>query len=333
MSKQNDPYFKPIDDDAPMVIPESIEGGLEDSGPGTYEFLEKKTADKSSIKRIFIVFVALMLLMISWQAYSTFIEIMALNVWLGSAFGILVAILLGLFLKQVYIFRKGQQKIKTIERLRDQAETFVKERTHGKSKGFIQEFSAIYADKPQEKHLQQTLNELPDYLNDTEIISRLSDDFLCKLDAEAFRLVKHQSIATAAMVGLSQIPLVDSLIVLWKATKMVNQTHAIYGIGLSKIGQWRVLTKIVKATLFSIGSQHAVTAIVHKTGVGLSGNIVGNLAQGYAVGTFVANIGIETMKATRPIVFEEDELPSLNLISESIRLGLDKMSNDSNKPE
>lgn len=334
MTTQHDPYFKPLADDATMPIPDSIEGNERDDNPDTYEFLEKKTPDIKTLKQVFLVFISLSILMMSWQVYGTLMEIMALSVWLGGAFGFLVLVLLGLVVKQAYIFRKGQLKFKTIERLRDQAETFVKEKTHGKSTAFIEELRTIYADKPQEKYLQKVLDDQPDYLNDAEVITRLSDDFLSKLDEEALRLVKQRSLEAAGLVALSQLAVIDSLIVLWKSIGMVNQINGIYGLGATRIGQWRVLIKIANTTLLSAGSQCTMGAVVQKTGVGPAGTIVGGLAQGLGIGMFVAKIGIEAMKTTRPIVFEDGKSPNLNLMAEVIKMGLGKIfaaDNDSNK--
>jgi len=320
MDKENDPYFIAIDDNETMEVPDSIQGDAQEEKKG-FEFIESKTPDEGLIKLILLTVLALLVVMFSWQIYQTFIEIDAHSTWLALAFGFVVFILFVLLLKQAIIFKKGLLGFKKTERLRDQAEMLVKERTHGKAKAFIAELRAIYANKPQAMHLEKALNELPDYLNDAEVVARLSDDFLSHLDEEAKRLVVQESSISAAMVAVSQLVVIDSIIVIWRTIKMMNGISSIYGLSLTKLGQWYLFVKISKAIMLAGGTQMAINSVAGTMFKGhpFVGPMAANLTQGLGVGSYVAKIGVEAMKQSRPIALEDDEVPSVNLITDGVR--------------
>jgi len=324
--EKNDPYFMPLADDTPFAIPDTIEGELtETKNADNYQFISTGQTQTFMSKKLLIGLAGLIMFMLIWQIYSTFIAILNQSAILATLFALVALLLFGLVVKEAYLFRKGQVQYSKVERLRELAESYVKERSHGKSILFINEINLLYKGKPQQAYLQQALAELPDYLNDAEVITRLSADFLSHLDKEAQRLVTRESIVTGSMIAVSQLAVMDSLIVIWKTVGMVNNINTIYGLSLTKIGQWKLLISIVKATLLAAGTQVGLNALVDKTATGMAGSITGSITQGMGIGTFVAKIGIEAMKQSRPIIFEANEEPKINLITDSIMMAIGKM--------
>jgi len=61
---------------------------------------------------------------------------------------------------------------------------------------------------------------------------------------------------------------------------------------------------------------------------GVSGSVLGALAQGLGMGTYVAKIGIEAMKEARPIAFTGDSSPDIKLIRDSMRQALIRLSDN-----
>jgi len=330
--KNNDPYFVPTGEEGPIVVTESIQSAsLKDSDE--FEFIADAPLSRVSFKLIMYTVAALVMIMFTWQIYSTFIEIKTHNTWLAVAFALVVALLLILVAQQLMTFRREVLNFKRIEKLRDQSEVFVKERTHGQSKEFIAELRLVYEGKPQEKHLETALNGLPDYLSDAEIISRLSGEFFIKLDGEAKRLVAMESAAAATMIAVSQLVVVDSMIVVWKVMKMINGISSIYGVSLTKLGQWRLFSQVTKAIFLTGGSQMAINTLadsISKVGAPLT-PMLSSVTQGLGAGTYIAKIGVEAMKQSRPIAFEEDQLPSVNVITDGIRGALDNVFPNSSK--
>jgi len=326
MKKKADPYFTPTGEEGPIVITESIP--TEPSKDAEeFEFVSDAPSSRVSFKRIIYTVLALVIVMFSWQIYSTFIEINAHSAWLAIAFSLVVALLLILVAQQLLTFRREALGFKKTEKLRDQSERFVKERTHGLSKEFITELQLVYKNKPQEKYLSNVLNDLPDYLSDAEIVTRLSDDFMSKLDDEAKRLVVKESAIAATMIAVSQLVVVDTIIVVWKVIKMINGISSIYGVSLTKLGQWRLLSQVTKAIFLTGGSQLAINSLagsISNMGAPIAPTLT-SVTQGIGVGSYIAKIGIEAMKQSRPITFADEQIPSVNLITDGIRGAIDKV--------
>jgi len=325
MDNEKVPYFVAVEGDEVMELPNSIQGG-EQQEQEKFKFIDTEVPDSNLLKYIWLAVLVLVLIMSTWSLYSTFNELWIENRWLAGTFGIVITVLVGLCTKQGLIFRKELLGSKKAEWLRGEAEMFVKERSHGQSEDFIRELQVLYIGKPQEACLEKALKELPDYLNDAEVVGRLSADFLSELDEEAKKLVIQESSASAALIAVSQLVVVDSVIILWKVMKMVNSINSIYGLSLTKLGQWRLLVRISKAIVLAGVTQTGVNYAadtLSKTSPFL-GPMTASLTQGLGVGAYVAKIGVEAMKQSRPIIFEEGEMPSVNLITDGVKLLLNK---------
>jgi len=319
---KTDQFFTPLDDDSPLSVPDTIDAETTVESPDEYQFVQRDFPKRKTVRRLFFVAAGLFTIILGWQSYSIMMELFSVSTLLGSIFGVLLLVLLELIAKEGYQFRKGQLQFAKIEQLRDQADMFVKERSHGKSSAFINDLTELYNHKPQQPYLTKAIEDMPDYLNDEEVVTSLSDNYFTQLDKEALRVIKQESLATAGMVAVSQVAVIDSLVVTWKTLKMVNQINNIYGISLTRLGQWKLFVRLVKATVFSAGSQKAINITASMTDAIPGVKAVGSLVQGLGIGIYVARIGVEAMKHNRPIAFKEDEVQKINLISDGIKLGL-----------
>ncbi len=325
MDNEKAPYFVAIEGNEVMDLPDSIQGE-EQQDQEQFKFINTEVPDSNLLKYIGLTVMLLVLIMSTWSLYSTFNELWIENRWLAGAFGAVVMVLVGLCTKQALIFRKGLLGFKKAEWMRDKAEMFVKERSHGQCGGFVQELQLLYIGKPQGVCLERVLKDLPDYLNDAEVVTRLSADFLSELDEEAKKLVIQESSASAGLIAVSQLVVVDSVIILWKVMKMVNGINSIYGLSLTKLGQWRLLVQISKAIVLAGVTQTGINYAADTLSKAnpFLGPMAGSLIQGLGVGAYVAKIGVEAMKQSRPIAFEEGEMPSVNLITDGVMFLLNK---------
>ena len=323
-----DPYFTPIKDKKPLVVPDTISTELTTTKQG-YQFLlpELKSEKKrpSVMKGLLLTFTGIIGSIVCWETYATLIALTEFSAVLGGLFGLLLFTLTGLSLAEVYRFRKSQRQLLQIDALREQAELFIRERSHGKSASFINQLTQLYNHSPQGELLQKQLLQQPDYLNDAEIISYLSESFYYHLDQEAQQLITAESIKIGTLIALSPLAIVDSLVVLWRTMKMINQINTIYGLRLTRIGQWQVFIKIIKATLLAAGTEIAISSVVDKATTGVTGIVTASVAQGVGVGIYAARIGVESMKQMRQIAFTKSELKNINLLTGGIKLSLNKI--------
>jgi len=325
MTNEKDPYFVAIEGNEAMELPGSIQGG-EQQQQEPFKFINPEEPNSHLLKYIGLTVFVLILMMFAWSLYDTFNELWMENLWLAGGFGMVVAVLIGLCTKQAFIFRKGQLGLKKTVWMREQAEIFIKEHTHGQSAELVRQFRVLYIGKPQGVCLEKVLKDLPDYLDDREIVARLSADFLSELDEEAKKLIIQESSVSAGLIAVSQLVVVDSVIVFWRIMKLVNGINSIYGLNLTKLGQWRLLVQISKAIMLAGVTQTGINYAADTLSKAnpFFGPMAASLTQGLAVGAYVAKIGVEAMKQSRPIAFEDGETPNVNLITDGVRLLLYK---------
>ena len=361
MTKKQEPYFTPMEDkESPVThnepikseaffthldsekvisIPDTINAETILKQSDTYQFHQESIPNRNTVRRLFFTFTGLFTVILGWQTYSFMLQLFNTNVILGSIFGVLLVILLDLVVREGYQFRQGQLQFQKIEDLRDKAETFTKEHSQGKSSEFITLLSSLYEGKPQQSYLMKVIDAQADYLNDAEVITDLSKNFLSQLDKEALEIVKKESLSCAAMIAVSQVPIIDSLIVVWKNMRMVNKINSIYGLSLTRLGQWQLFVRIVKATLLAAGSQKGmnlavanIATLTQIPGTKIITTVSMSLVQGLGVGTYVAKIGVEAMKQNRPVPFEESESPKINLITEGLKTSLGISKTEEEQP-
>lgn len=318
-SAEKESYFTPVNDEEPLATPESIQDKSVIQASKKYQFTQRATSKVNILKWSVIFAALLMVAMLSWNIYWTFRDIISFNQPLGIVFAGVVVVFCILIFMQIILYIKGQRQLSSAEKLRQQAEQLLSTRSVRKAGKFKKELRKLYVKTPQLQYLDKALAQQPDTLNDAEIISRLSRDFFSILDEEALRLINNESLKIVGMVSVSQLMALDTLIVIWKSMGMVNSINSIYGLRLTKIGQWRIFIKILKASLLGAGTQFTVNTIVDKAAIGLPGNLALSVSQGLVVGNYVAKIGIETMKHSRPIAFTENEEPDINLITDGIK--------------
>jgi len=330
-SGKQEKFFTPVDDEMPMLVPETIDSEMASELSDEYHFTPESEQKSISMKRLLVAGAGILLIALVWQTYNLMMNILNDSYILGAIFGVLLLVLIESLIREGYKFRQSQLHLSKVEKFQEQAEVFIKEQSHGCSERYVKDLCSLYKDKPQQKYLLKSLEQQADYLNDKEVIQHLSNDFFTQLDKEALRVTQRESIATAGMVAVSQVAVIDSLVVAWRTMKMVNQINSIYGLSLTRIGKWKFFVQVTKGVLLAASTQtgvsFAIDHVVNNT-MKAGGVIVGSLLQGVGVGTYVAKIGIEAMKQNRAIAFDEKNMPKVNIIIDSIKAGLGMGKND-----
>lgn len=296
---ERDPYFRPIDDESDWGIPETISG--DDAAlVNTEDSLGNKPV-KSWAKKVVILFITISAAVFGWQCYVTLMEILAANILFGLLFSGLLTLFAVVISVEIVRFYKGQRQLAKAEKLRDKSARFVRERSHGEAEAFITELTSLYEHTAQGALLTTCLDNQPDYLNDAEVIDYLSEHFVARLDEQAYRLIQKESVNIGALIALSPLAVLDALVALWRSFKLVNQINQIYGLSLTRVGQWQVFFKIIKMTLLAAGTEAAISMMIEKTSTGVAGVVAGSVAQGIGVGIYVSRLGQEAITQSRPI--------------------------------
>ena len=325
---ERDPYFRTVDDDSDWGVPETISGDEVMLVTSDEQITDKPA--KSWGKKALILLLMISAIIFSWQCYVTLIGIFESNVILGSIFAVLLAFFSGVISVEIFRFYKGQRQLAKAERLREQAAGFVRERSHGKASTFISELRSLYQNTAQGELLTSCLNNQPDYLNDAEVIDYLSEHFVAQLDQQAYRLIQNESVNIGVLIALSPLAVLDALVALWRSFKLVNQINKVYGLSLTRIGQWQVFFKIIKMTLLAAGTDAAISTMIEKTSTGMTGIVAGSVAQGIGVSIYVSRLGQEAIKQSRPIMINKKPPFGVAVLIEGIINKLKNTQNESN---
>lgn len=325
---ERDPYFRTIEDDSDWGVPETISGDDYLLMTNNVEITEKPA--KSWGKKALILLLAITAIIFTWQCYVTLVGLLVSNVILGILFGVLLAFFAVVISVEIFRFNKGQRQLAKAAQLREQSDLFIRERSHGKSLTFISELKSLYQDTEQGALLTTCLKNQPDYLNDAEVIDYLSEHFVSRLDQQAYNLIQNESVNIGVLIAVSPLAVLDALVALWRSFRLVNKINKIYGLSLTRIGQWQVFYKIIKMTLLAAGTEAAISTIIEKTSTGVTGMVAGSVAQGIGVSIYVSRLGQEAIKQSRPITINKKPPYGVAVLIEGI---IHKLKNTQNKSE
>ncbi|MCX4188870.1 TIGR01620 family protein [Methylophaga sp. OBS3] len=274
-------------------------------------------------------FIAVLVVWMGYDWWQLMQELLTNNVWLAGIFALLVAILLVLTSQQLWLGWRSRRQLRRVNELQDFADQMRHEQSRGRQEAWLVELDKLYAKTPHHSLLQEAKQQLPDYLHDGEVVQHVDEHFFNKLDHQALALIQRDSVQSAMLVAVSQLAIVDTLWVVWKTLKMVNQIHLLYGVRLGTIAQWQLNLRVCKVALLSYSTQAGLTLMAEKTSLGLSGKIAGSVAQGVGVGLYQARIGFSAMQQIRPVPFNEGALPKNRFLSNIAKSCLSKLRNQS----
>lgn len=322
-SDKTETFFKVIAENNETILPDSVEADpLLDFDDSLLIPARRNRGLKWLIITLFIVLITMLALDIAdfaqmlWQQSKV----------LGITFSAFALFLAGLVMQQLLVFRRNQKHLKQADLIREEAARLKHEQHTGNAKKWLHSLEKFYQDQPQTEMLTPSIKRLPDYLNDSEVVNRISEDFYKQLDKQAISIIERTSISSAALIAVSQLAVVDSLLVVWKTLKMINQINIVYGVRLNRLAQWRLNLRVAKIALGSYASQAGISFFSEQVGIGLGGKILGSVAQGFGVGLYQARIGIHAMQHIRPIAFSSDEKPKLNMFANLLRRKLTKLT-------
>jgi putative membrane protein len=322
---KNESFFKAVAETNEIIVPDSIEADpFTDFDDGLLIPPRRNRGLKWLIATLF----AVLIIMLAWDIADFAQMLWQQSRVLGITFSAFALFLAGLVMQQLLVFRRNQKQLKQADLIREEAARLVHEQHTGHAKKWLHTVEQFYADQPQAELLTPCVQRLPDYLNDGEVVARISEDFYKQLDKQAINVIERTSISSAAMIAVSQLAVVDSLLVVWKTLKMINQINMIYGVRLNRLAQWRLNLRVAKIALGSYASQAGISFFSEQVGIGLGGKILGSVAQGFGVGLYQARIGISAMQQIRPIAFNQDEKPKINMFANLLRRDLRKLTNN-----
>jgi putative membrane protein len=160
--------------------------------------------------------------------------------------------------------------------------------------------------------------------NDQELIKLYDLTVLTKVDDKAIADIAKFSSEAMVLVAISPLAIVDMLIILWRNIKMIEKIAGLYGL---KLGYWsRIkLLKQVFTNMVFVGASEVVMDLgTEALGADLLGKFSGRMAQGFGAGMLTARLGINTIKACRPLPFTQ-QTPRLSHVRKSLVVQVKKL--------
>ena len=139
-----------------------------------------------------------------------------------------------------------------------------------------------------------------------EVLPTFSEEILSVLDVEAEKTIFKYAKENGVVTAISPIPLVDTIFLIWRNIRMVNELSKIYGFRPRVFSNFLLLKRISEQLIF-IGvtelSQQAVSILSGQT---LTSKLSSSLSQGLGHAVLTVRIGLATIQTTRPIPLENE---------------------------
>lgn len=314
-----DDYFIPLSDQERLDIPESVTG--EDDGQlindpsltlKPFRFLSRAALGLFALMMVFVV----------WQSIQFFEFLYASHWSLAAGFSALIFVLLSMVGRAVLGFFRYQQDFRDIDALQQAAATMQETRSTGKGKSWLIQLKKLYRGKPHQDKLDQALSSLPDYSDDSEMISHLDQHLFEKLDQQAIGRISVHSQQTALMVALSPVAIIDMLLSLWRCLRMIDEICQIYGVRPSLPTRTYLLRMVFNQMALAGATDLVSGQLADFASNKLVGSISAQAGSGLGIGLYSARIGFQVMDICRPVPFRNEQRPKLRSLAKNIYLKL-----------
>ena len=315
MSRHHDPYFIPLESEQSLDTPDSISDGFQDrvlTGP------ELAAKPVRFLKSAFYGLLTLLMILVLWQTVELGLFLYQLHWSLALLFSVLFLVLAVIVVKAVVEFFLYQRDFKHITELQEQAAQFRDQRTTVLKKHWLGRLRKLYQDKPQQVLLEQVLSEMPDYADDSELLSYLDSHFFQKLDQQALARTSQHSQQVALMVALSPFAAVDMLLSVWRSIRMLDEICQIYGVRPSLPARTHLIKMVLEQMALAGATELLSDQLADFTSNRLLSVVSSQAASGVGVGIYSARIGLRAMALCRPIPFADDQKPGIGRLAKSI---------------
>jgi len=250
------------------------------------------------------------------QAFAT-------SLTLGSFFALLFALLIGAAGWTALAVRRDLRALADVDELRQRARTILEggDELDLAAPEFVAALARHYGGQPQlVAGLESFQDRVDSSLPARWQLEQLSRDVLAPLDQVAFATVKRHSQQAALLAMLSRVPLADFLIALWRSLALVRQIARTYGARPGTAGTWRLWRGVLRNVLYAEVSEVAADTLSQVLGGGVAAKVSAQAAQGLGMGLLIGRLGLEAIRACRPMPFtgREATQPSLKVLGEGM---------------
>lgn len=320
MSRHHDPYFIPLETEKTLDTPDSIVGDVQEqllTGP------ELAIKPLRFLGKAFSGLLLLVLVLVCWQTAGLGLFLYQLHWSLALLFSAVLLVLTVVVGKALVEFFLYQRDFRKIAELQEQANQFRDQRATTLKAQWVSQLQKLYHGKPQQAMLEQSLSVMPDYSDDSEVLTHLDAHFLQKLDQQALARISQHSQQVALMVALSPFAAIDMLLSVWRSVRMLDEICQIYGVRPSLPARAHLLRLILEQMTLAGATELLSDQLADFTSNRLLGVVSSQVASGVGVGIYSARIGLRAMALCRPIPFADDQKPGIGRLARNILSSLE----------
>lgn len=303
-------------------IPESISAGEHLPNIPEYASIRLSALPLTGLKSFVTGLACLLLFLFAWEIFTVVKSALAFH-WIAAAiFLTLVSVVALLGFNALWRYFRDQENYQQLAVIQADALTLSISSNKGNSlsdkansANLIAALTDFYDSKPQAMYLKNTLDSLPDYSNDREVVQHLDAVFLAPLDDEALRRISNYSLQSGVAVALSPWASLDMMLALWRSMKMIDSIGEVYGTRPSLLNRYRLLKSVIHQLAFVGISDLMIDNLIEEgakaTLLGATGTRVG---QGLGAAVYSVRIGIAAMRVSRPIALNDNNKPKVKTV-------------------
>jgi putative membrane protein len=203
--------------------------------------------------------------------------------------------------------------------LRERAERLTGSELHGEAAPLIRAVNAeLQAIPGLAQDVVRYEARAGDTLDDGERLRLYERTVLAPVDRRAYRLVLESSRDIGILTALSPLGLLDGFLVLWRTQIMLKSVARLYGMAPGPTASLALLRRSIRnAALAGLADVVAHAATEH-IGASLATLLSARAGQGAGNALLHARLGIEAIKASRPLPFIAEEPPKLRHIRKAL---------------
>lgn len=194
---------------------------------------------------------------------------------------------------------------------RDVARDLLQSQGTGKGRDFCEKLARQAGLDSGHPALQRWQSALHETQNDREVVALYAQWVQPVLDEQARREIGRSAAASAMMIAVSPLALVDMAFIAWRNIRLVNRIAALYGIELGYFSRIRLFRMVLINIAFAGASEFVADAGLDWISQDITAKLSARLAQGLGAGLLTARLGIKAMELCRPLPWLENDKPRL----------------------
>ncbi|MCK5876221.1 MAG: DUF697 domain-containing protein, partial [Candidatus Marithrix sp.] len=245
-----------LDYTSPIILPDDSKLEIDNTLPVHETKIQQNNEIKALTSSPWLwllgAFSTLLLLILIVNTYQFVAQQYASSYILGNLFLGLVMIISGAALTLSWRSYKKINRLKTITKLQQEGEQLIANDGYGNAMRYVNKITQFYNYRPEIKtRLEHFYLTISDSHHDREVCSLFSDFVLKDIDQQAYKIVTKRSQETALWVMISQIAILDTVLTLWRNTRMIRDVAELYGAKPGFFGSFKLVSVVMQSLIYA----------------------------------------------------------------------------------